>query len=532
MYKLLIVDDEEIIRTGLQQGIDWEAMGFAPPLTAGNGQEALGIIAGESPHVVLTDIRMPGMDGLELLARIHREYPLIRTVILSGYNDFEYARQGMAFGAETYLLKPTTNREILETFTRLCDDLRQEEGQRQQQEEWRQRSLQVHSLELDRFFRRLVQGDLHEPGRFDEEVRHLQLRIPSRWSCGFVLEPCGEKPGTLPEDLAERLQARLESGPGGSGEGGRLLLRVLAQDANSLAILLFQENPISLAQLDRLAGLAVREASQASGQAFACGVGPPASPSGRVAESLAKSRKAVRMAYYDDAPHLYHWDRIVIGPVTPDLEESVRKTGDELLAALRQSREEPLATVLDAYFGRMRKWKPDPDWLVETTVLLMNRCIQLLEDLSADAGGIRESASFRSLSRCATLTCLKNKVSDQCRIIQARLGEELGSEVVRRAIAYLRENLGSRVRLEDYAASQFLNASYFSAHFKEKTGISFTAYLNNLRIEQAMRLLARHDHHISEIAEQVGFYDTAHFCRVFKRVVGQTPLEYRKRQFL
>lgn len=119
MYKLLIVEDETIIRKGLVQAIDWESVGFKVIADAADGKKALICIENELPDVLLTDIRMPIMDGLELMSIVSQKYPTIRQMVLSGYGDFSYAQHAIQCGVVAYILKPTKDDSIYEAFKKV-----------------------------------------------------------------------------------------------------------------------------------------------------------------------------------------------------------------------------------------------------------------------------------------------------------------------------------------------------------------------------------------------------------------------------
>ena len=125
-YKILLVDDEEEVRTSIIRKIDWEKTGFTVIGDAENGRDALEKIELLEPDVVLTDIRMPYMDGLELAAELHRSRPSIRLVIFSGYDDFEYAKQAIRLDITEYILKPVNARELTEILEKLRASLDEE----------------------------------------------------------------------------------------------------------------------------------------------------------------------------------------------------------------------------------------------------------------------------------------------------------------------------------------------------------------------------------------------------------------------
>lgn len=131
MYKVLIVDDERIIREGIRNSLDWESYGLSVCGIAENGLEAYEIIKKYNPNIVITDIKMPGMDGLELISKVHQELPGIVFIILSGYGEFEFANKAMKFGVKHYLLKPCDEDEILPVLQNVISELKAKEEKEQ-----------------------------------------------------------------------------------------------------------------------------------------------------------------------------------------------------------------------------------------------------------------------------------------------------------------------------------------------------------------------------------------------------------------
>ena len=124
MYKLLIVDDERIIREGISNIVDWEELEISLPSTAQNGIEAYSRIVNNPPDIVITDIKMPGMDGLELAQKIKDHFPGIIVVVLSGYGEFELVRKAMEYGVKYYLLKPCGKEEITKIMGRILKEMK------------------------------------------------------------------------------------------------------------------------------------------------------------------------------------------------------------------------------------------------------------------------------------------------------------------------------------------------------------------------------------------------------------------------
>lgn len=127
MYKVLLVDDEQMIREGIATVVDWESQGFSLIGTARNGIEAFAMVIQEPPQILITDIKMPGLNGLDLIAKVKSEFPDVQFVVLSGYGEFELAKQAMHYGVKHYLLKPCNEKKILETLEEIKKELQQQE---------------------------------------------------------------------------------------------------------------------------------------------------------------------------------------------------------------------------------------------------------------------------------------------------------------------------------------------------------------------------------------------------------------------
>ena len=178
MYKLLIVEDETFIRKGLKAGIPWKDYGFRVIGEAANGREALDLVRDAPPDVVMTDIRMPVMNGLDLMQKLRESNPKVRIVILSGYDEFAYAQKGISFGASAYVLKPTKDEEIREVFCKLKNDL--------DIVRFRDRIIQGRAKQTDssteRFFLDLVSDGTRDQRGIDRIARNLHIDTAGQFS--------------------------------------------------------------------------------------------------------------------------------------------------------------------------------------------------------------------------------------------------------------------------------------------------------------------------------------------------------------
>ncbi|WP_243662882.1 response regulator [Hydrogenispora ethanolica] len=192
MLKVLIVDDDEVIRLGIAKNIRWEEHGFQVAATAENGLEGLELAKTHKPHIVLTDIRMPFMDGLEMSERIHEGLPRAKVIFLTAYDDFEYARKALHLKANGYILKYAANQEILDAVIKARAELIEERN-------WRERSDRANLLLRRQFLNDLLRGKVAE-AQLAEEANLFNISFPGRQFCVAALAVAEPENGAAGKD--------------------------------------------------------------------------------------------------------------------------------------------------------------------------------------------------------------------------------------------------------------------------------------------------------------------------------------------
>lgn len=176
-YRVLLADDEEEIRSGISRKIDWASLGFQLVGEAGNGEEALELAERLRPDVVLTDIKMPFMDGLELCRRLRLTLPGARLVVFSGFDDFEYARQAMSLGVSEYILKPINAPELIQVLEKLRDQLDRQQLERRDMETLRRRYEESLPVLRELFYTRLLSGQIR-PEQVQDRAARYEIDLP------------------------------------------------------------------------------------------------------------------------------------------------------------------------------------------------------------------------------------------------------------------------------------------------------------------------------------------------------------------
>lgn len=533
MYRILLVDDESQIRSGLKRKIDWESAGFILCGEAANGQEALEQIEALKPHVVLTDIRMPVMDGLALLNICKKQYPDIELFVLSGYDEFHFVREAMKCGARDYLLKPVVRKELKELLVKIAADLAQ------RKEEWeRHRQLQTDlddSLQRlrEHFWLQAVRSSGERDSRILNEARRLGLEglLAGQAMLQFVTVEIRDARHASDSDrsdelllLAAHLLSReLLEMKGTEGQvfrdpGHHSLLHLVLHidDFGPKETERWLRNEYQ-AQLDHILKLH-----------SVIGIGEPVSGPGELRKGFLSSR----------------WKWMELMPVNKDYESTELAVHREEGFELSHSAERQLSTALEEgemgvfhhHISSMFKMKGPMslrdismrnlrlllfiDQFTRKNGFQLDEIQQMLSGLPDSIWNIDspEAAEvfFTRIARLVIESLQKHAMSNKHGLI-----EQIES--------YLLEHYASEdVSLSQLAERFHINSTYLSELFKKQTGQNYSEYLKELRISKAKELLSDPLLRISDIADLVGFMNPNYFSQVFKKTTGLSPNDYRQ----
>lgn len=516
---VLIVDDEPIIRNGLKSFIDWGKLGLVLEGDCANGKEALAVFSKAKIDILITDIKMPVMDGLELTRQALALNPNVKIILISSYNEFEYVREGMKQGAIDYLLKPTLEAEELIAVLLRCKELLA----RGRMQAAFQQQLIVQTALLDRkrlehdVVRSLVSGD---PGARFSDLFGMDLDGGS-YVCAYVkadgLNEWQETYGNLHigmmyEDMQTLFYDWSERGcaPILSGEGLLLIYpgayKHDRDDEHRQSLADFQalvagELSISvtigycLALETEWLEIGMRRGRLAAGRRFYEGTG--------------------RIYASNEADAEAHADR------RPEMEEQSRHAMQETLRSDRSP-----AAVIDSFVTRWRTERPSPE-------LVRRQSYELLTAFSYRNGDAKTLFDFRELiRRCDTISQLEAAIrglaAEMEQPNQLRLADKgHGAQLITKAMEYIKLHYREELTLQDVADSIHVSKSYLSNLFKKQSGHNFIDYLIDLRLHEAKRLLIQNEIKIYEAAERSGFNDVKYFSKLFKKMTGMTPVEYR-----
>ncbi|MCM1257296.1 MAG: response regulator [Roseburia sp.] len=534
--KVFLVEDEIVVREGIKKNINWHQEGFEFVGEASDGELAYPLIQSTKPDILITDIKMPFMDGLELSRLVKKELPDIKILVLSGYNEFEYAKEAINIGITEYLVKPISGAKLLETVKKVAKTIEEERQQRQYLLAYQKEQVESGQLARQRMFGKLVSGK-HPVSTLLSEGREIEMDLAAtQYNILLFQVFTGEEAENYSDEL-NQLTARMEE----------LVLdmhRVIMIDrgVEGFAFLIkgWEDDPIGEFLpdfLEKLEGV-VKEYPQME---YFGGVGT-------VVERLSELNACFEKASHAYA-YRYIWDRNQI--VTGEPKEEIKMVDEELnLGALnvknleRNAVERFLATGLMAevsdfveeYFHSLGEQNIQS--MLFRQYITMDAYIMAasaVEKLGYDSSVmVEECGDFKSLADVFTTTdqtvsYLKHVLGTAIELRDA-VSQKKYVQLLEDAKEYIRQNFqNEEISLNTVAASVNLSPNHFSTIFSQEMGQTFVEYLTFVRMERAKELLRNSNMKTSDIAFEVGYRDAHYFSYLFKKTQECTPREYRTR---
>lgn len=511
IMRVLIVDDEVIIRNGLSTVIDWEANGFSLLEPAESGEEGLEITKTKRPHIILTDIRMNGMSGLEMAKEVKQLYPETEIIVLSGYDEFAYAQEAMRQGVSEYLLK-TSGPDII-----MKSAIRAKERILQRKEEFEQGQLEKIAFK-NNILEQLIFKD-QKPN--EKQLADVEMFYPN----------------LIVENQGDSLQVIFLSASNGTDHQAlHLFLRKELKNMVKFesmeweeGILLVLKNRYMQDDLDKVRRTFSRAERALNCKLFAA-VGQNVEKLNEMNESFTKVLHVIEYRWLMDDEGYMTYDQVKLrkGMRKVCSKEEESELADLLKSGDVQMLEEWIIQLLD-------KVKRDPEVTPNSMRIFLQSILisgyRWLDRVTSTLGiavsvpdwKITDEALWISSPDMVLLRYFKRVVEKYRQINKGR------DYYIQEAIFYIRENSDKNITLREVASHVHLNPNYFSEVFRRETGMNYIDFVKEVRIEKAMSILRETPAKISEVARQVGYEDLKYFSKLFREYTGETPSDFRKR---
>lgn len=523
MIQVVIADDEMRICQLIEALVDWKSLGMSVAGTAANGLEALDIVTKQMVDILITDIRMPGCDGLDLIARVRQASPRTHMIIISGFAHFDYARTALKYGVEEYLLKPVNRQELQNALEKLRGEIEEERNVSELENgSWKEEDF--------RRFRTLLVTDLTDHrmsvrtwAAFRERY-HFETG-ENAVCIAFCLR-MDAKTGEASEDVllekaGELLEMELRPVAGDlvwAGRGGTVRGVVSCGKGEREAL------------RDAMKGGLSRIVARRSifGEAdFSIGLGTEADSPDTLEASMRTAEKAVCERIIRGTGRVLELSKTqsVMTGAQRILDTFIRDAS----AAIQAMSTEKLRIAADRFLDSVMTARPSSGWEIrELTERAGSACMIYA------AGGEGEKEADAFLEKCRNARSVKELVDALCDFLEGQIRRMLASREedtarpIRLARQYIDDHYSEPISLDDVSAAAGLTPSYFSVLFKKENGEGFARCLLNVRMQAAKEMLRESGMTVAEICRQVGYTDVKYFTRVFEKENGVKPSVYRK----
>ncbi|MEK3914259.1 response regulator [Paenibacillus sp. FSL H7-0331] len=531
MCTLLVVDDERVAVKGIVRGIDWSETPVTRVLEAYDTLSAIDMMERESVDLLVTDIEMPDKNGIELLEWVNDNRPAVKTVILTGHADFEYARRAVQLGCYEYVLKPFRYNHLKETVTAMAI-----EHQEEMEHVIISERYQIYAMEWERQVPVLLE-------RFWQDIlSERQLMTPEQLEMAFSLY-------RLPEEARDGVTVVLISTEDWLGEfnsrdeeilefalrnaAGELLLNrmpgTIVHERSGTTLALIYGKPLDNEQLRELQCdceafmISCRDYLHCLVSCYIAEHRPidRVTSAHRSLQTLEKENVSLTNAIVLERDSVATPAGPVGMPWLPDWlilldtgeKGEVMRRFDELFGSLRKDAHVSVETLIALYNGFV--------YLLYYTV---NRKGYSLEQIGMNGSGEEADRATRSVEHLRQF--LHKRLSDAADLLTR--GDRCLTMQTVKVKRYIEENLHEELSRESIASQVYLNPAYMARLFKKESGMSLSDYILKRRMEKARKLLAQSSEKITAIIDQVGFQNGSYFTKMFKKEVGITPQEYRR----
>ncbi|WNS46664.1 response regulator [Paenibacillus sp. MMS20-IR301] len=521
MRRVLIVDDEKWVRRGLIQSIGWSEYGLELAGEAENGDDAYTLALAERPDVLFLDMRMPGMDGKQLLALLSAELPELLVIVISGYSDFEYTKEAIRHKVFDYLLKPVRKEELNAVLHKACGELEQREEQQRMAAQGSGRG----------WFEALLDGPAAE------EEAGAAGRMPPDWA-GRELIACAGQSDTFTEpadwDAAGLLAGLREQlnrvRPFLFGNGGWDYEAAVLGGSARTVVLAVSARRMERDDVLRVCGILQQVLKGSGCPAASAGISQVKEQGGKLCEAVQEAVQALK-------GRLLGQQAVILeaggSPAAPGF---TYPSGQErmFLLALQSGSSTAAQQEYTEFHSRISLETVSAGQLQRSSLLLLYAVEKQLQAKGADFTVI----CGKSPAAYTEILGARNDAASVARIFTAelipavsgfynRLSEKQAGKVVEEMKQQVEAYYNQALSLQGIAQSYYMNPDYLSRMFKKATGKNFIDYLTDVRIGKAKELLKLSNYKNYEIAQMVGYEDYRYFSQIFKKKLGMTIGEYR-----
>ena len=531
MIKAIIVDDEQVHRNGMLRHIHWHELGYEVPLEAENAEEALNLARNNHIDVLITDISMPGMNGIELIIEMKTLIPEILSMLISGYDDFEYARSAIGAGAQTYLLKPLNIEEIEKWLNKFRENINIKKKIMQEDENLRKNLTDSIKIAREKFV-----ADLLVESDFGNEYMNKLIKILDLDEAIYIfslvsIENYVEFIGEKINGLQEITQIIISSIENSFFDFAEIIISKVRSNQLLVIIIKRKENEVNLKGIKDRFQNTVELMQEKQGVLLKIGVGTEESNWNNLYHTYKNATTMFNRERRSVDGQVFSFHILQTGStsITVDYKE----IQDKIETCISTANLDKIDQLIDLAFENFEADKEiNLSYIKAFSMRILNEATRVLEALNGQEEKDTNNL-FQTLLECQTIGQLKNILLQLVLRFMAKIAEcqkTTKSKIIELVEKHLVEHLQDNITVSELAEMVHFNPSYLSVLFKKEVGQTISEYVSRIRLEKAKELLRDPSIKIYEIADKIGYRTAAYFIYQFKKAVGCTPNEFRERR--
>jgi len=556
MLKVVLVDDDEIVLEGIREGIDWASHGYEVVGEAQDGEQALEVVERTRPDIVISDIRMPFMDGLTFIERMKETYPNTFIVIISGHEAFQYAQRALQLGASEYLLKPIDIDGLLEALAKIRGLASQRDGKERELGRLKELVAETSELLREKTLAQYLHGKTTAESfaeqfpRFCRERRFMVVECQVYGNPGEAPVESGATSVVLGETSVVRDATPVDRGEARHADGteraayDEVRLRIeagrrpewllLENESGSYTLCLAGPTDMRLNEELRAFLSAARASIAERGDlTLTAGISRPHGSVRELPEAYREACEALSYKYIAGIGRDLRYEEM--NKLSAETKRGVEAWNDsELLTAVQIGDKALIQERVERLVAAIQAQGSDSYLYTQLTIgSLYMEVIKRLKEFGGSVDDVFEDPvqTYKTMIGQQTIQALAGELTRALYAVadymQAKRNGRF-DQLVRGAQTYIGQHYSDEhLSLETVAQFVNMSPSYFSAVFKQHTGETFVDYVTRIRVERARQLLGNSEFRTYEVSYMVGYSNPTYFSTLFKKVTGLTPSQYR-----
>jgi len=512
-YKVFLVDDDRFVRKGLINLIDWESCGFKVCAEADNGEDALEYIQLNDPDLVITDIKMPVLDGLELIKQtVESKKSPPNFIIITGYSDFKYAQRAVKYSVHDFILKPVDKDEIEETLKKVAEK--------------HTKKLQVdrnrNNILATTAFNELLTGELEEDHRHDCMKK---LNINQTTGMAYMIIEVNNvmvNAAKIREVINKTIHGEDLHSPTLFREHGNNRIGILVK---SEEIQQFNGNIVQFSEIIKT------ELMSSLNTDVSIYVGKIVNDPDEIKETYETAVKTLQFKYLEPLENPINYGKTKVSAVNYiELDHGLYHT---LMEHIEENQISKIKNSIDKMFEQFQEKAFAKDAVRTSINRVVHEVVKTIQSMDGDEKNI---PSLQTMINWDNLPRTLQKIKEiflefilEAAILLNQLNKDSGKLNIRRIKKYVDTHYREDLTLKSIANQFFMNPVYMGQLFKKTYGLYFKDYLLQVRISEAKKKLRQTDMRIYQVAENVGFSNSDYFVTQFEKTTGMTPTQYRKK---